>query len=103
MLTIDHHVQSALYEFNREMKHLNQGQGQVPCQAGQPSKDGSDVDRPEMVKWMSHKKPSKHKALKGFLTRRGVLFAKATLSSSLPIEEKFSRLSVGILIPYRPL
>ena len=103
MLTIDHHVQSALYKFNREMKHLNQGEGQVPCQAGQPSKDGPDVDRPEMVKWISHKRPSKHTALKGFLTRRGVLFAKATLSSSLPTEEKFSRLSVGTWIPYRPL
>ena len=43
MLTIDHHVQSTLYKFNREMKHLNQGEGQVPCQAGQPSKDGPEV------------------------------------------------------------
>jgi hypothetical protein len=103
MLTIDHHVQSALYKFNREMKHLNQGEGQVPCQAGQPSKDGPDVDLPEMVKWISHKRPSKHTALNGFLTRRGVLFAKATLSSSLSTEEKFSRLSVGTWIPYRPL
>ena len=117
MLTIDHHVQSALYKFNREMKHLNQGEGQVPCQAGQPSKDGPDVDRPsinclcprtfrkeqEMLKRITHKRPSKHPALKGFLTRRGVLFAKATLSSSLSTEEKLSWLSLGIWIPYRPL
>ena len=56
-----------------------------------------------MVKWISHKRPSKHTALNGFLTRRGVLFAKATLASSLSTEEKFSRLSVGTWIPYRPL
>jgi len=112
MLTIDHHVQNALYKFNREMKDLNQGVT-VP---GQPSKDGPDVDCPEMVnchrnfrkdqeilKRITHKWPSKHPALNGFLTRRGVLFAKATLSSSLSIEEKFSRLSIGTWIPYRHL
>jgi hypothetical protein len=117
MLTINHHVQSTLYKFNREMKHLNQGEGQVPCQAGQPSKDGPDVDRPsvnclchrnfrkeqEMLKRITHKRPSKHTALNGSLTRRGVLFAKASLSSSLSSEEKFSRLSIGTWIPYRHL
>jgi len=125
MLPIDHHVQNTLYKFNREMKHLDQG-GTVPSLAGQPSKDGPDVDRPEMVKWrhraivnrlcqrnfrkdqemlkrITHKRPSKHTALNGFLTRRGVLFAKATLSSSLSTEEKFSRLSIGTWIPYRHL
>jgi hypothetical protein len=116
MLTIDHHVQSAFYKFNREMKHLNQGEGQVPCQAGQPSKDSPDVDCPEMVnchrnfrkeqeilKRSAHKRPSKHTALNGSLMRRGVLFARATLSSSLSTEEKFSRLSIGTWIPYHRL
>ena len=117
MLTIDHHVQSALYKFNREMKHLNQGEGQVPCEAGQPSKDGPDVDRPsvnclchrnfrkeqEMLNRITHKRSSKHTALNGFRTRRGVLFAKATLSSFLSTEERLSWLSTGIWIPYHPL
>ena len=49
MLPIDHHVQNTLYKFNREMKRLNQG-ATAPSLAGQPSKDGPDVDRPEMVK-----------------------------------------------------
>ena len=125
MLPIDHHVQNALNKFNREMKRLNQG-ATLPSLAGQPSKDGPDVDRPEMVKWLyrasvnclchrnfrkeqemlkriTHKRPSKHTALNGFLTRRGVLFAKATLSSSLSSEEKFSRLSIGTWIPYHHL
>jgi len=48
MLPIDHHVQNALYKFNREMKRLNQG-ATVRSLARQPSKDGHDVDRPEMV------------------------------------------------------
>ena len=85
MLTIDHHVQNALYKFNREMKGLNQG-ATVPSLAGQPSKDGPDVDSPEMVnchrnfrkeqemlKRITHKRPSKHTALNGSLTRRGGL------------------------------
>ena len=38
-------------KFNREMKRLNQG-ATLPSLAGQPSKDGPDVDRPEMVKWL---------------------------------------------------
>jgi hypothetical protein len=124
MLPIDHHVQTALYKFNREMKRLNQGPT-LPSLAGQPSKDGPDVDRREMVKWLyrvivngrchrnfrkeremlkriTHKRPSKHTALNGFLTRRG-LFAKATLSSSLSTEEKLSWLSIGIWIPYHHL
>ena len=115
MLTIDHHVQNALYKFNREMKGLNQG-ATVPSLAGQPSKDGPDVDCTEMVnchrnfrkeqemlKRITHKRPSKHTTLNGSLTRRGVLFAKATLSSSLSTEEKFSRLSIGTWIPYHHL
>ncbi len=125
MLPIDHHVQNALYKFNREMKRLNQG-ATLPSLAGQPSKDGPDVDRPEMVNWLyqasvnclchrnfrkeqemlkriTHKRPSKHTALNGFLTRRGVLFAKATLSSFLSTEEKLSWLSIGIWIPYHHL
>jgi hypothetical protein len=102
MLPIDYHVQNTLYKFNREMKRLDQG-GTVPSLPGQPSKDGLDVDRPEMVKRITHKRPSKHTALNGSLTRRGVLFAKATLSSSLSIEEKFYRLSIGTWIPYRHL
>ena len=115
MLTIDHHVQNALYKFNREMKGLNQG-ATVPSLAGQPSKDGPNVDCPEMVnrhrnfrkeqemlKRTTHKRPSNHTALNGSLTRRGVLFAKATLSSSLSTEEKFSRLSIGTWIPYHHL
>lgn len=118
MLPIDHHVQNALYKFNREMKPLNLG-ATLPSLAGQPSKDGPDVDRPEMDKWpyrasvnwkeqeilkrITHKRPSKHTALNGFLTRRGVLFAKATLSSSLSTEEKISRLSIGTWIPYHHL
>jgi hypothetical protein len=125
MLPIDHHVQKALYKFNREMTRLNQG-ATLPSLAGQLSKDGPDVDRPEMVKWLdrasvnclchrnfrkeqdmlkriTHKRPSKHTALNGFLTRRGVWFAKATLSSSLSTEEKFSRLSIGTWIPFRHL
>jgi hypothetical protein len=60
MLTIDHHVQSALSKFNREMKDLNQGEGQVPCQAGQPSKDGpanatlsSSLSTEEKLSWLS--------------------------------------------------
>jgi hypothetical protein len=120
MLPINHHVQNALYKFNREMKRLNQG-ATLPSLAGQPSKDGPDVDRPEMDKWLyrasvyrlchrnfrkeqemlkriTHKRPSKHTALNGFLTRRGVLFAKATLSSFLSTEEKLSRLSIGTWI-----
>ena len=48
MLPIDHHMQNALYEFNREMKGLNQGET-IPSLAGQPSKDGPDVEYPEMV------------------------------------------------------
>ena len=55
--------------------------------AGQPSKDGTELKR------ITHKRPSKHTALNGFLTRRGVLFAKATLSSFLSTEEKLSWLS----------
>jgi hypothetical protein len=51
MLSIDHHVQNTLYKFNREMKRLNQG-ATLPSLAEQPSKDGPDVDRPEMVKWL---------------------------------------------------
>ncbi len=114
MLPIDHHVQNALYKFNREMKRSNQ-EATLPSLAGQPSKDGPDVDRPEMVKWLyrasanclchrnTHKRPSKHTALNGFLTRRGVLFAKATLSSFLSTEEKLSWLSIGIWIPYHHL
>ena len=39
MLPIDHHIQNALYKFNREMKSLNQGPT-LPSLAGQPSKDG---------------------------------------------------------------
>jgi hypothetical protein len=124
MLTIDHHVQSALYKFNREMKHLNQGEGQVPCQAGQPSKDGFDGDRPGMVKCLYRtmltafstqncrkeqemlrkildKRASKRSSLNGSLTTRAVLFAKATLFSSLSTEEKLSWLSIGTWIPYR--
>jgi len=112
MLPIDHHIQNALYKFNREMKDLNQG-ATVPSLAGQPSKDGPDVEflemvnchrnfrkEQEMLKRITHKRPSKHTALNGSLTRRGVLFAKATLSSSLSTEEKFSRLSIGTWIPY---
>ena len=118
MLTIDHHVQNALYKFNREMKGLNQG-ATVPSLAGQPSKDGPDVEflemvnchrnfrkEQEMLKRITHKRPSKQigeNGLNGSLTRRGVLFAKATLSSSLSTEEKFSRLSIGTWIPYRHL
>ena len=115
MLTIDHHVQNTLYKFNPEMKGLNQG-ATVPSLAGQPSKDGPNVDCPEMVnchrnfrkeqemlKRIKHKRPSNHTALNGSLTRRGVLFAKATLSSSLSTEEKFSRLSIGTWIPYHHL
>ena len=116
MLPIDHHVLNALNKFNREMKRLNQG-ATLPSLAGLPSKDGPDVDRPsvnclchrnfrkeqEMLKRITHKRPSKHTALNGFLTRRGVLFAKAPLSSSLSTEEKFSRLSIGIGIPYHHL
>ena len=115
MLPIDHHVQNGLYEFDREMKRLNQG-ATIPSLDGQPSKDRPDVDCPEMVnchrnfrkeqeilKRITHTRPSKHRALNGFLTRRGVLFAKATLSSSLSTEEKFSRLSIGTWIPYRHL
>ena len=116
MLPIDHHVQNTLYKFNREMKRLNQG-ATLPSLAGQPSKDGPDVDRPsvnclchrnfrkeqEMLKRITHKRPSKHTALNGFLTRRGVLFAKATLSSSLSTEEKISWLSIGTWIPYHHL
>ena len=120
MLPIDHHVQNALSKFNREMKRLNQG-ATLPSLAGQPSKDRPNVDRPEMVKWLSraivdclcqrnfrkeqkmlkritHKRLSKHTSLNGFLTRRGVLFAKATLSSFLSTEEKLSRLSIGTWI-----
>jgi hypothetical protein len=115
MLTIDHYVQNELYKFNREMKGLNQG-ATVPSLAGQPLKDGPDVDCPEMVNYhrnfrkeqgmlkrITHSKPSKHTASNGSLTRRGVLFAKATLSSSLSTEEKFSRLSIGTWIPYHHL
>ena len=116
MLPINHHVLNALYKFNREMKCLNQG-ATLPSLAGQPSKDGPDVDRPsvnclchrnfrkeqEMLKRITHKKPSKHTALNGFLTRRGVLFAKATLSSFLSTEEKLSWLSIGTWIPYHHL
>src|ERR1700756_3890618 len=115
MLPIDHHIQNALYKFNREMKGLNKGET-VPSLTGQPSKDGPDVDRPEMVnchrnfrkeqemlKRITHKRPSKHTASNGFLTRRGVLFAKATLSSFLSTEEKLSWLSIGIWIPYHHL
>ncbi len=108
MLPIDHHVQNALSKFNREMT--------LSSLAGQPSKDGPDVDRPsvnclhknfrkeqEMLKTITHKRPSKHTALNGFLARRGVLFAKATLSSFLSTEEKLSWLSIGIWIPYHHL
>jgi hypothetical protein len=125
MLPIDHHVQNTIYKFNREMKLLNQG-ATVPSLTGQPSKDDPDVDRPEMVKWLyraivnclcqrnfrkerkmlkriTHKRLSKHTASDGSLTRQGVLFAKATLSSSLSTEEKLSRLSIGTWIPYRHL
>ena len=115
MLTIDHHVQDALYKFNREMKGLNQG-ATVPSLAGQPSKDGPGVEflemvnchrnfrkEQEMLKRITHKRPSNHTALNGSLTRRVVLFAKATLSSSLSTEEKFSRLSIGTWIPYHHL
>ena len=115
MLPIGHHMQNALYKFNREMKGLNQG-ATVPSLAGQPSKDRPDVYCPEMVncyrnflkrqemlKRITHKRPSKHTALNGSLTRRGVLFAKATLSSALSTEEKFSWLSIGAWIPYRHL
>jgi len=120
MLPIDYHVQNALNKFNREMKRLNQG-ATLTSLTGQPSKDGPDVDRPEMrasvnclchrnfrkeqemLKRITHKRPSKHTALNGFLRRRGVLFAKATLSSFLSTEEKLSWLSIGIWIPYHHL
>jgi|ERR1700730_17068337 hypothetical protein len=102
MLTIDHHVQKALDKFNREMKRLNQGET-VSSLAGQPSEAGPNVDRPEIVKRIAHKMPSKDTALNSFLTRRGVLFAKATQSSFLSTEEKLSWLSIGIWIPYHPL
>jgi len=49
MLSIDHHVQNAIYKFNRKMKRLKQ-EVTGPSLAGQPSKEGPDVDRPEMVK-----------------------------------------------------
>jgi hypothetical protein len=108
MLPIDHHVQNALSKFNRDMKRLNQG-ATLPSLAGQPSKDGPDVGRPS-VNCLCHrsfrkeqKMLSKHPSLNGFLTRRGVLFAKATLSSFLSTEEKLSWLSIGIWIPYHHL
>jgi hypothetical protein len=95
MLPIDHHVQNALYKFNREMKRLNQG-ATAPSLAGQPSKDGRDVDRPEMVKWLyraivnclchrnfrkeqemlkriTHEKAVEAHSVKWLLTRRGGL------------------------------
>ena len=97
MLTIDHHVQNALYKFNREMKGLNQGATEmVNCHRNFRKEQ-------EMLKRITHKRPSKHTALNGSLTRRGVLFAKATLSSSLSTEEKFSWLSIGTWIPYHHL
>jgi hypothetical protein len=41
--------------------------------------------------------------LNGSLTRRAVLFGKATLLPSLSTEEKLAWLSIGIWIPYRHL
>jgi carbonic anhydrase len=48
MLLIDHHVQHALYNFNRDMKCLKHG-SKGPSPAGQRSKGGSDRERPGMV------------------------------------------------------
>jgi hypothetical protein len=45
METINHHVQHALYKFNREMKRLDHGT-KLPSPAGQRSKGGSGGDRP---------------------------------------------------------
>ena len=94
MLPIDYNVQHALYSFNRDMclKHGSK----VPSPAGFRKEQG-------MLKRITHRGPSKHTASNGSLTRRGVLFAKATLSSSLSTEEKFSRLSIGTWIPYHNL
>ena len=99
MLTTDHHVQNALYRFNREMKGLNQG-ATVPSLTGLLP---SFRKEQEMLKRITHKRPSKYTALNGSLTRRGVLFAKANLSSSLSTEEKVSWLSIGTWIPYHNL
>ena len=124
MLPIDNYVQNALYKFKREMKRLDP-RATLPSPAGPPSTDGPKVDRPEIVKMLYravvdclcqrnlrkeptllkriiHKRLSQQTASAGSLTRRGV-FAKTTLSSSLTNEEKLSRLSVGICIPYRHL
>ena len=94
MLPIDYNVQHALDSFNRDMC-LEHG-SKVPSPAGFRKEQ-------EMLKRITHKEPSKHTALNDSLTRQGVLFAKATLSSSLSIEEKFSRLSIGTWIPYHNL
>ena len=48
MLPIDHHVQHALYKFNRDMKRLNHGTT-VPPLAGQRRKGGCDHERPGLV------------------------------------------------------
>ena len=86
MLPIDHHIQNALYKFNREMKDLNQG-ATVPSLAGQPSKDGPDVEflemvnchrnfrkEQEMLKRITHKWPSKYTALNALFSIFRVIF-----------------------------
>jgi hypothetical protein len=65
-----------------------------------PHLSGTNVAEEQKIK---NKEGSKRAALNGSLTRRAVFFAKAPLSSSLSTEEKLSRLSTGIWIPYRPL
>ena len=91
MLPIDYHVQHALYNFNVDMKCLKHG-SKVPLPAGFWKEQ-------EIVKRITHRRLSKHTTSNDSLTRRGVLFAKANLSSSLSTEEKLSRLSIGIWIP----
>jgi hypothetical protein len=53
MDTTNHHVQYALYKFNREMKRLNHGT-KLPSRAGQRSTGGSGGDHPG---WLGHLLP----------------------------------------------
>jgi hypothetical protein len=46
---------------------------------------------------------TKRANLYGSVKRQQALFAKATLSSSLSIEQRLCWLSAGVWIPYRPL
>jgi len=56
-----------------------------------------------MLKWIKCGRVSKRTKLYGPVRRQEALFAKATLFSSLSIEQKLCWLSAGVWLPYRPL